>query len=636
MSKLKVLYHSDNSLAKTGFGRVSKALLTYLYKTGKYDIYQYCCGVHEGHPDLIRTPWKSLGVLPNNQQEVNELNKDPQVARQASYGSHLIDKAIKEIKPDVYIGTQDIWGIDYSIDKPWFKNITSVLWTTLDSLPILPSAVEAAKKIDNLWVWSNFAEKELHSLGYNKVKTVHGPIETVPFFKYPKEKKLELRKRFNLNEDEFIIGFVFRNQLRKSVPNLLEGFSLFKKRTCSKAKLLLHTHFGEGWDIPRLMQQYGIDGNDVLTTYICKDCKNYFIHPFVGQDKECPMCKSKKGLNTTNTQNGVTEQQLADVYNLMDVYCHPFTSGGQEIPIQEAKLCELITLVTNYSCGEEMCEEGSESLVLDWSKYTEHNTQFIKASTYPESIYKQLTKVYRMSEIKKIDKGAKARNWALENFSIESVGKKFEEFLDSCPKTEYDFKFDQSSGKNPDAKVREAKDDSEWLIYLYKDILNMNVDQNDDGHKHWMAQLARGTDRKSIVDFFRQTAQKDIDKDKKINFEDLLGKDDKGKRILYVMPESIGDIYISTALFENIKQLYPDHNLYVATKPQYHEILAGNPHVYKTLSFIEQMNNLLWLEGQGDHEGFFEVAYLPHVGTQKFFDYQHNGKDKIQFDLCTY
>ena len=221
--------------------------------------------------------------------------------------------------------------------------------------------------------------------------------------------------------------------MRKSVPNLLEGFSLFKKRTCSKAKLLLHTHFGEGWDIPRLMQQYGIDGNDVLTTYICKDCKNYFVHPFVGQDKECPMCKSKKGLNTTNTQNGVTEQQLADVYNLMDVYCHPFTSGGQEIPIQEAKLCELITLVTNYSCGEEMCEEGSESLVLDY-KYTEHNTQFIKASTYPESIYKQLTKVYRMSEIKKIDKGAKARNWALENFSIESVGKKLEEFLDIAPK----------------------------------------------------------------------------------------------------------------------------------------------------------------------------------------------------------
>ena len=39
----------------------------------------------------------------------------------------------------------------------------------------------------------------------------------------------------------------------------------------------------------------------------------------------------------------------------MDVYCHPFTSGGMEIPIFEAKLTELVTLVTNYSCGEDSC-----------------------------------------------------------------------------------------------------------------------------------------------------------------------------------------------------------------------------------------------------------------------------------------
>ena len=35
----------------------------------------------------------------------------------------------------------------------------------------------------------------------------------------------------NINPDDFIIGFVFRNQLRKSVPNLLEGFKVFKEET---------------------------------------------------------------------------------------------------------------------------------------------------------------------------------------------------------------------------------------------------------------------------------------------------------------------------------------------------------------------------------------------------------------------
>ena len=113
----------------------------------------------------------------------------------------------------------------------------------------------------------------------------------------------------------------------------------------------------------------------------------------------------------------------------MDVYCHPFTSGGQEIPIQEAKLAGLITLVTNYSCGEEMCESDANSLALEWNEYREHGTEFIKASTYPESIAKQLNIVYKMPQHKRLEMGKKAREWTIKNFGIQNVGKSIEEFI---------------------------------------------------------------------------------------------------------------------------------------------------------------------------------------------------------------
>ena len=45
------------------------------------------------------------------------------------------------------------------------------------------------------------------------------------------------------------------------------------------------------------------------------------------------------------------------------------------------------------------------------------------------------------------------------------------------------------------------------------------------------------------------------------------------------------------------------------------------------------MDQLLWLEGAGDHNGYFEIAFLPHAGTQRFLDYVHNGKTNIQFDI---
>ena len=637
MRKKKVLLQTDFSLAKTGFGRNARALLKYLYLSNKYDVVHYCCGIPTSHPELSKTPWKSIGALPNNPQELEQINKDPHLARSASYGAHLIDKTIEDEKPDVYIAIQDIWGVDFAIDKSWFNKINSVIWTTLDSLPILDSAIKCAPKVKNYWIWSDFATKAMHKLGHKHVKTVHGCLEDENFYRLSDFDRSQLRKKYNIEKDAFIVGFVFRNQLRKSVPNLLQGYALWKKNNpnLGKTYLLLHTHWSEGWNIYKLADEIGVDKKEIITTYICKNCGEYEIKNFQGQDLKCPYCNSDKSQTTTNVGIGVTEQQLNEVYNLMDVYCHPFTSGGQEIPIQEAKLTELITLVTNYSCGEEMCEKEAASLPLEWSEYREHGTEFIKASTAPESIANQLNAVFKMSIAQKKEMGKKGREWAIKNFSVKNIGKFIEEFVDSCQITDWEkVNAKKSSSKDPYAKIPEIKDNSEWILHMYHNILKMDqVDDKDDGYKHWMDQLVKGAKRDDIEKYFRQVALQENQKSNNLDFEDLLDKTDKGKRILYVMPESIGDIFMSTALFKNIKSQYPNHNIYVATKPEYFEILEGNPYIHKVIQYYPQMDQILWLEGQGDHEGYFEIAFLPHIGTQRFLDYLHNGKTKIQFDI---
>ena len=634
MRKKKIVFQSDFSLAKTGFGRNAKAILSYLHGTGKYDLVHYCCGTNWSNQELQATPWKSVGCLPDSQKEVQDLNRDPNTARAANYGAHFLDRIIKQEKPDIYLAVQDIWGVDFAIDKPWFDKINSIIWTTLDSLPILPSAIEKADKIKNYWIWSNFATKALNKMGHEHVKTVHGAVDPSFFYRFSDHDRFELRKKLSIPTDDFIIGFVFRNQLRKSVPNLLEGYKLFKEKNLKgkKTKLLLHTHFGEGWNIMRLAKENGLDPNEILTTYICKDCKNYEIKPFHGQDVKCSHCGSEKGLITTNVGNGITENQLNEVYNLMDVYCHPFTSGGQEIPIQEAKLTELITLVTNYSCGEEMCEAGAASLPLSWTSYREHGTEFIKASTSPKSICKQLYSVLGMSEKEKKKLGEQGRQWVIDNFSTESVGKFLEDQFDNMDFVDYDFSLEQQE-KNPNAVIPEIKDDTEWLTVMYKDVLIMDVDSKDSGLKYWIQEIEKGVERKTIEDYFRRIASQDNQKNKKVDFSELLGKDDAGKRMLYVMPESIGDIYLSTSLFRSAKELYPDYNLYVAVKPEYFDILSGNPYIYKTLQYVPQMDSLTWLEGAGDHNGYFEIAFLPYANTQKFLTYLHNGKDKLAYDI---
>jgi glycosyltransferase involved in cell wall biosynthesis len=558
--KKKILFHSNGAKAFTGFGKNAKNILRHLYSTKKYELIEFANGTQWDDPSLKTRPWQAQGSLTNNQAALRQLNADPQKAREANYGGGTIDQAIKQYKPDIYLGVEDIWAFGGFWEKPWWNKINNMIWTTLDSQPILPQAIEAASKTKNFYTWSSFAEKDLKEMGHDHVDTLHGTVNTEDFYRHSEVHREGLRNEFKLS-DEFIIGFVFRNQLRKSVPNLLEGFKIFKK-DCPKAKLLLHTHWSEGWDIPRLIKEKNINPNDVLTTYFCSACGRYEVKSFVGQEQKCRFCGTEKSLNTTNVKAGVNESQLNEIYNLMDVYCHPFTSGGMEIPIFEAKMTELVTLVTNYSCGEDSSSQECGSFALDWSEYREPGTQFIKASTYPSSIAKQLKKVWQMDKNKLREMGKKAREWTVENYSTTAVGKKLESILDAMPSIDYDYDF--------------------------------------------------GEEKKGL------------------NLEDLL---DSGKRIAVVMPGSAGDVLWLNSLMDNLKDLYPDHDIYVFTKNQFFDYIEDHPKVYKVLPYSKEIDNLHFLEGKGEYKGLFDMAFLPHYGTQVLINYHHNGKAKTQFKL---
>ncbi len=637
MRKKKLLFHSNFHNAFTGFGKNCKNVLSYLFKTGKYDIVELATGIKEGGEESLTTPWKVIGGVPADPEIFQQWNGDPKRQRAMGYGGAIIDKVMEEEKPDVYIGAEDIWAFSDYTSKPWWNKPTCAIWTTLDSLPILPDAINNAPKIKNYFVWASFAEKELHRLGFNHVKTLRGSIDTKDFFPLNTSNKKNLRARFSILENDLVIGFVFRNQLRKSVPNLLDGFKLFLDSNPSRnPKLLLHTNWSEGWNIPSLIKEKGIDPSSILTTYICPKCGEYEIKSFSGQNLDCKFCNSKKSQITTNVKNGISEKQLNEVYNVMDVYCHPFTSGGQEIPVQEAKLTELITLVTNYSCGEDLCTPESGGLPLEWSEYREPGTQFIKATTHPESIFSQLKNFCQLTPEMIKEMGRTARAWTIQNFSKEKVGSELEFFIDSSPFCEFDFEI-KFEPRDPNYNPPEIANDTEWLLDIYNNILKMSVTPEDSGLKGWIKSLESGMDRDQILSFFKETARKENQsyyKKGDLGLSKLID-DEREKRLVIVMPKSIGDVYLTTSLLPSISKNYPEYAIYFATKPENFPILDGNPYVHKCIEYSPRFDDLLFLEGSGDNPGFFDIAFLPHIGTQKIFNYQHNGQDRIEFDLCT-
>lgn len=616
--KKRILIHSNFCKAFTGFGKNKKNIMRYLYDTNKYEIFELADAYNWDSPNLKSVPWECRGSLPRKKDLVG---LDASKRRSEGYGFTLVDKAVKEFKPDVYIGMEDIWAYNGFHNKPWWNKINCMVWTTLDSLPILPQAIEYAPKIKNYYVWSSFAEKAMKEAGYNHVETLRGSIDTDNFFRHSDENRKKLRDFHNL-EDEFIIGFVFRNQLRKSVPNLLDGFKLFKDRNPhSNAKLLLHTNWKEAWDIERFIEEKKINNDDILTTYICEKCNSYHILNYEGEKKNCPTCHSKKTLSTVSTTKGVNEEQLNEIYNLMDVYCHPFTSGGQEIPIQEAKLTELITLVTDYSCGEDNCTEESGGIPLKWSEYREPGTQFIKAATCPKSICEGLETVHNLPPVIQDEMGKQSRKWVIDNFSIDVVGRQLEQILDAMPEVNYDFE-SNSRDFNHEYNPENGMTAPELIIDIYKNILDEDVDKNSTGFKHWMKKLSEGEKPVNIINHFKSIAAKQSQK--KPLLEELL--DDTGrKRVAIILPEGKTDVLFINSLLEDFQSKNKDCDIYFFTKPEFYEYIEDNPFVYKLLPYEESLNNTFDLEGIGANKGIFDMAFYPNTTTQKYPCYIHNG-----------
>ena len=637
MQKKKILVHSNHCRAKTGFGKHVKHLLTYLYKTNKYEIVEFSNGKHWNDPALSTLPWKCIGSLPIDRATIEKAKSSPENQRKAGYGHFKIDDVIQQEKPDIYLGIEDIWGLNDFWKKQWWNKINSIIWTPIDSLPFLDKHTNAAKNTNNIIVQSSFAQNEFEKQGYNNSHLLPVPIDTKNFYKIDDQSKSQLRKNHNINKDDFIIGFVFRNQLRKSVPNLIDGFKKFKtENPDSNAKLLFHTHWSEGWDIPKLLKEKSIDPKDVLTTYFCDKCKQYEIKPFAGQNLDCKFCGSKKSQQTSQISRGVSETQLNQIYNLMDVYCHPFTSGGQEIPIQEAKLTELITLVTNYSCGEDYSSKESGGLPLKWNEYREPGTQFIKASTCPNHINDQLSKVYHMNPKEKAKMGKRAKDFVIDFCSIESVCSKFESLISGMDPTSWDFDFSYIE-KDPSYVPPEINDNKDWLFDIYKNILKFNDSdiEGDENFKNYLNLLKEGNNRQSVYEKFVKIALDENSKNKKIPFEQLLSKEDQGKRILFVLPGSSVDVFNSTSLLKYIKDKHPNHNIYYATKEENFSIINGNPFIFKHVLYDPIMENFLWAEGQNVESGMFDFVIKPHSNThsQGNSNYIHGQKHKPEYDI---
>ena len=309
MRKKKILIQTNGIHMKTGLAEAGRALSFYLHRTGKYEVIYYATQCSVADPALGMMPFKTYGALPNDPHIVNQLNQNPGLARDVAYGSYYIDEIIKNEKPDAVIFADDLWSfpLNHYAQKKWHGKVHPIYHITVDSVPILEQAFEQAKATKYYFTWAKFAAKEMKKFGkdFQHVKSIYGAVDSKDFSPITEEERRKYRAKFGIKNNTIVIGMVGRNQLRKEYGNLIIALSEYKKENPSAdIKLYFHTSWsekGNGWDLEKLIGYYGLKREDVLCTYVCKNCGEWTVEPYQGEDTNCSACSAEKSKITCSS-----------------------------------------------------------------------------------------------------------------------------------------------------------------------------------------------------------------------------------------------------------------------------------------------------------------------------------------------
>jgi hypothetical protein len=275
----------------------------------------------------------------------------------------------------------------------------------------------------------------------------------------------------------------------------------------------------------------GIRG-DILQTMKCMACNEtsvtFAMHLWNRPIQDgrvkmpCPHCGAQE-CSTPNTTVGYTREELAALYNAIDIYVQCSICEGDGMPIQEAKACGTPTLVVNYTAMAEkgrfpgeyahLAEAGISS-----KDYTCHKGgEIIKVARYyyePETSCKRaLPDIEDMADKLRLwvndtelrnKMGIEARKCVEENYDWNELWKQWEFVIDNVKVLDRTQSWESpiSLAENVVAKtIPDGLTDERFVEWLYTDILKYPA-IDPQGAQMWLQHISAGITREQLLNQF--------------------------------------------------------------------------------------------------------------------------------------
>lgn|SRR5665213_2202884 len=335
--KPTILMMTDSPLRHTGHAVVVREVATGLSKLNKYNLVVAGWG-HKGeaHPFPFT-------VIPASAKDFGKTGTPGE-------GVDGIEKIIDKVKPDFFWTIGDTWMFDY---VPDLKNRSSFKWiayTPVDGEPIPKAWGPWLKNPERLVMETEY--------GYNTVKNYDASIDhrwiyhgcnSGKYYPLPLEAKLAVKKDIQylkitgennltyakgLPENDFVVGTLARNQMRKNYDRNFKAFSIFAKNK-PHAKLWIHAAPVDlGYNLVQLAYFFGIQNKVIFST-------------------------------KASTRDGLSEEEMNLVVNMWDVHFLPTQGEGFGIPILETMAAGVPQLVPDYTSHVEFAKKGGMLIPLD-------------------------------------------------------------------------------------------------------------------------------------------------------------------------------------------------------------------------------------------------------------------------------
>ena len=229
---------------------------------------------------------------------------------------------------------------------------------------------------------------------------------------------------------------------KESFPHWVKGFAQFVKKnnlTPKQVKLILHMDWNDamGWKFPEFADQYGVG--------------EYLMPPL---------------MDNLDQGDAINEEQMAHLYNCMDMFVLPTGGEGFGIPTLEAMSCGIPVCATNYTTSYELikCEDAENEEVPMYPLGGDHtdsgpngrdhleeedicergilipykdmwwdtpNRAAPQRAIASENAIAEAIQHYYDNPVKKLEAGKAGRKHAVKNYSWNVIGKKWIDWINN-------------------------------------------------------------------------------------------------------------------------------------------------------------------------------------------------------------